>query len=275
MDDGVLKADGIEVAEPVYLPESPRCEAMCSPPVPKGQMEWYPPVMAGADSLAEDMLGQSGARVREALALLELLEADDYGLYVSEFYRRGLLRYGDKWRYADLLTATLATGSWVKPKAYLEIGVRRGRTVCAMAKVAPYVDITMFDMWIPNYAKMDNPGPELVESELDKVGHKGKREFIDGDSHQTVPAYFAANPDKFYDAINVDGDHSVTGAAQDICDVLPRLKIGGVLLFDDVANPHVPGLLDVWNRLVAHNPRFSAVTFDSVGYGVGFAVRKY
>lgn len=275
MDDGNLQRGPNLTAAPAYIEATPRCEAMCSPPVEAGRMEWYPPVMAGADSLAADLLGRSGRRVREALDLLERLEPDDYAVYVADFYRRGLLRYGEAWRYADLITAALVAGDWARPTSYLEIGVRRGRTVCAMAKVAPHVDIAMFDMWLPNYAGMENPGAELVNRELDKVGHKGRREFIDGDSHITLPAYFQAHADRFFDVINVDGDHSVEGASQDLIDVMPRLKIGGVLLFDDVSNPYAPGLAGVWKRLVVDDPRWSTVTFDSVGYGVGLAVRKY
>ncbi len=267
--------DDFSIAEPIYADGAPRCEGACSPAVADGAMEWYPPVMVGADSLAADLLDDTARNVRDALDLLAILERDTYSDYVSEFYRRGLLRYGDHWRYADLLTATLVTGRWLRPQSYLEVGVRRGRTVCAMAKVAPHCDIAMFDMWIPNYAKMPNPGPDFVAQELDKVGHKGKREFVDGDSHQTLNAYFQDHPSAFFDVVNVDGDHSINGAAQDICDVLPRLKIGGVLLFDDVANANVPGLQEVWARLIEGNPRFSTVTFNSVGYGVGLAVRKY
>lgn len=261
--------------EPKYLDQTPRCEHACNPPVAPGTTEWYPPVAVGADSLAVDLLDDTVRNVREALALLEQLEPDAYSIYVGEFYRRGLIRYGAQWRYADLVTAALVAGRWLRPKAYLEVGVRRGRSVCAMAKVAPECDIVMFDMWVANYAGMDNPGPEFVERELDKVGHRGKREFINGDSHETLNQYFADHPDAFFDIINVDGDHSTMGAAQDIADVLPRLKIGGAFLFDDVANHHVPGLLEVWNAMVANNPRFSTLTFSSVGYGVGVGIRRF
>lgn len=261
--------------EPQYLDKTPRCEQATNPPVPTGMTEWYPPVSVGADSLAADLLDDTMRNVREALDLLETLESDAYSVYVADFYRRGIARYGAQWRYADLVTAALVAGRWLKPKAYLEVGVRRGRSVCAMAKVAPECDFAMFDMWMANYAGMDNPGPEFVERELDKVGHRGKREFINGDSHETLNQYFADHPNAFFDIINVDGDHSTLGAAQDIADVLPRLKIGGAFLFDDVANHHVPGLLEVWNKLVVSNPRFSTVTFSSVGYGVGVAIRRY
>lgn len=73
----------------------------------------------------------------------------------------------------------------------------------------------------------------------------------------------------------MDGDHSNLGAAQDIADVLPRLSIGGAVLFDDTGNPNVAGLGDVWKKMLEENPRFSTFTYSEVGYGVGFAIRKY
>jgi predicted O-methyltransferase YrrM len=268
-----VRIEDIEIGTPAYTDGAPRCAATCSPAPAEG-MEWYPPVMVGADSLYADLVGNSAVHVRAALALLERLEADAYSDYITDFYRRGLERYGEAWRYADLVTAVMVTGRWLKPQSYLEIGVRRGRSVCAMAQVAPDCDFAMFDMWMQDYAGMPNPGQALVVSELDRIGHRGRREFIDGDSHQTLKAYFAANPDAFFDVINVDGDHTIPGAAEDLIDVLPRLKVGGVILFDDVSNPNDPGLNEVWKRIVADDVRFSAATFDSVGYGVGLAVRR-
>ena len=133
----------------------------------------------------------------------------------------------------------------------------------------------MFDMWVENYAGMENPGPDHVNSELDKFKHSGKREFINGNSHETLKKYFRQNPNLYFDLITVDGDHSNLGAAQDIADVLPRLSIGGAVLFDDTGNPNVVGLGDVWKKMLEENPRFSTFTYSEVGYGVGFAIRKY
>ena len=135
--------------------------------------------------------------------------------------------------------------------------------------------MVLFDMWLKNYAGMDNPGPELVKSELTNVGHTGPVEFINGDSHKTVPQYFVDHPGSAFDIITVDGDHTNIGAAQDLADVMPRLKIGGAIVFDDICHPKHPGLRDVWRRLVEEDRRFSFYSFRSVGYGVGFAIRKY
>jgi predicted O-methyltransferase YrrM len=271
---GALPADA-KLPQPKFGADAPRAAAMCSPPVNEGETEWYPPVMLGAQAIGADLVGNAASYVREAKALLDRLEPDTYSRYVVDFYTRGLERYGDKWGYADLVTALIALGQRMKPQSYLEVGVRRGRSVCALASVAPACDMAMFDMWVQNYAGMDNPGADLVDSELTKIGHTGKRTYVSGNSHETLKDYFKKNPDAYFDIINIDGDHSNHGAAEDIADVLPRLRIGGVLVFDDVSNHNVAGLGEVWRRMVGDDQRFSVFTYDDVGYGVGIAVRKF
>ena len=135
--------------------------------------------------------------------------------------------------------------------------------------------MVLFDMWMPGYAGMENPGPDLVRAELARVGHNGGCALIDGDSHQTVPAYFTYNPGINFDIVTVDGDHTDQGAAQDLRNVLPRLRVGGAVVFDDIVHPAHPGLAKVWHELVAGDPRFSSWEFADAGYGIGFAVRLW
>lgn len=238
-----------------------------------GDKEWYPPLMIGAEAIAEHVL--SSRQVERAVELLSQLEPDGYSDYMLGFYRAGLERFGEDWRYADIVTVAIGLSELLKPRNYLEVGVRRGRSVCAVAAQTPACDLHLFDMWISNYAGMDNPGPDLVRSELGKVGHSGETAFVDGDSHKTLPRYLGEHPSLMLDLITVDGDHSIEGATQDLCDVLPRLAIGGAIVFDDICHPGLPGLREVWRDVVASDPRFAAWSYDEIGYGVGFAVRKW
>ncbi|MCC6179553.1 MAG: class I SAM-dependent methyltransferase [Chloroflexi bacterium] len=223
------------------------------------------------------MIGKKAAdpgTVRVVLALYQMLEEDDYIRTLKTYYVAGLERFGDAWQYADLVTAAYAAAEVIRPEAYLEIGVRRGRSMAAVALAAPTCRFVGFDRWTQNYAGMPNPGEEFVRSELARVGHRGEAEFISGNSHQTVPAYLDAHPDAYFDMITVDGDHSNLGAAQDIACVLPRLKVGGAMLFDDISHfKHT--LVDVWRHYFANNPRFSAWEFPDLGYGVGVAIRRF
>jgi Methyltransferase domain len=249
-----------------------RTPGLCHVPA-AGTAEWYPPVMAGAGMVARDAV--DAATIKEAGELLGRLTPDAYSVYLRDFYTDGLARFGEKWGYADIVTVLLALGRALQPRHYLEIGVRRGRSVAAVVSVAPACAIHLFDKWVKNYAGMENPGREFVDEELDRLGHTGTREYVDGNSHATLPAFFADNPDLALDLITVDGDHSEHGAAQDLADVLPRLAIGGAVVFDDICHPKHPELEAVWHRLVADDRRFSTWNYKDAGYGVGFAIRRY
>ena len=238
-----------------------------------GMANWYPSVMIGAAALGNQVLRPE--TVAEANSLLASLTPDDYSTYLQNFYADGLRRFGKDWGYGDIVTVLLVLARHIQPRNYLEIGVRRGRSVCTVASRAPTCDLVMFDMWVQDYAGMDNPGPSLVVAELDRIGHIGGRKFIDGNSHETLPAYFAAHPAACFDLITVDGDHSPDGAAQDLADVLPRLTLGGAIVFDDVCHPLHPELSRVWHQMVIEDPRFSSWSCNDVGYGVAFAIRRW
>lgn len=229
--------------------------------------------MIGADTIAAQLF--DSRLIETALDLMERLTPDDYTTFLTDYYADGLRRFAANWRYADIVTVLLCLSRLLKPKSYLEIGVRRGRSVAAVASVSADCALTLLDMWVKDYAGMENPGGEFVKRELALVGHVGPIKLIDGDSHETLPALFREFPDAAFDLITVDGDHETAGAIQDLCDVLPRLNAGGAIVFDDVCHPLHPELADVWHELVASDPRFSAYTYRDTGYGVGFAIRKH
>ncbi|MBL8631531.1 MAG: class I SAM-dependent methyltransferase [Rhodospirillaceae bacterium] len=259
-------------ARPPYPTTKSFVPAACHMPLP-GQAPWYPPVMVGADTLAAKL--ENIDYRAQALDLMNKLTPDEYTTYLKDFYAHGQRQYGADWRYADIVTVLLCLSEVLQPRTYLEIGVRRGRSACAVARKSPYVAMFLFDMWMANYAGMENPGPDFVKNELKKIGHKGPASFTDGDSHKTIPAFFTKNADAYLDIITVDGDHSEAGAAQDLCDVLPRLAIGGAVVFDDISHPAHPELNGVWKALVENDDRFSTFSYREAGYGVGFAIRKY
>ena len=57
------------------------------------------------------------------------------------------------------------------------------------------------------------PPPKINFS---RFGYIGNIELISGDSTKTVPNYFNAHPDKYFDLITVDGDHRIKGAKKDL-----------------------------------------------------------
>jgi len=237
------------------------------------QSGWYPPVMVGAESVRARLFGRG--YIDTAISLMRRLTPDVYTSFLLDYYADGLRRFGSTWFYADIVTVLLCLADLLEPRTYLEIGVRRGRSVAAVASIRSECKLVMFDMWVSNYAGMENPGPEFVRQELGRIGHRGPIMFVNGDSHETLPAYFRENPDATFDLVTVDGDHSPEGAASDLCDALPRLNVGGAVVFDDVCHPLHPELAPVWNQLVVSDARFSSMTYTDAGYGVGFAIRKF
>lgn len=237
----------------------------------KAAGDLYSPVVVAPESLARR--AASARVITRVLSVTEELDGDPYTQYVSEFYRRGLSLSGDEWGFMDIVTVLYAVAELGQPENYMEIGVRRGRSVCAVAAAAPRTNIYAFDMWQEGYANNDNPGPALVRRELAKVNHLGTVNFISGDSHQTVPRFFRDHPELSFDCITVDGDHSVEGAWDDLRNVVPRLRVGGVLVFDDTCNPYCPGLGEVWDDLLKADSGLRAYSYNQLGTGVSFAIR--
>jgi len=235
--------------------------------------QWYDPVIVDADNFVEPCSGfQSLVDVSN---ILDKLSEDDYLRFFKGFYKAGINNINENWKYADILTVLYGICSNVSINSYLEIGVRRARSMAIVASVNPNVEIIGFDLWIQNYAGMENPGPEFVRNELKNIGHEGNVDLIDGDSKRTIPKYFKDNPTKYFDLITVDGDHSKKGAIADLKNVIPRIKIGGFLIFDDINNPNHRILDKVWRKYIINSKRFLSHEFKGAGLGVGFAIKLY
>lgn len=236
-------------------------------------IDYYDGVAVGADAIGRMATArETQDRVDE---LLVGLDPDDYMEYVSTFVQRGRDLVGPAYRFADITTVLCAASQLLQPTSYLEIGVRRGRSMRIVSGVAPDCAIIGIDLWIADYAGMENPGPEHVAEALRAAGHTGPLELRTGNSHKAVPELYAEQPGLSFDLITVDGDHSRRGAAKDLRAVLPRLRIGGVLVFDDVRHPAHPELHEVWERTVAADRRYATWRYDATGYGVALAVRRW
>jgi hypothetical protein len=167
-----------------------------------------------------------------------------------------------------------------KPQYYLEIGVRRGRSMAQVMCQSSTTKTYGFDMWVPEYSSVpengistQNPGPAFVLNELAKLGAKRIPALIKGNSHETLAAFWtdSENPKKF-DLIFVDGDHTYAGAKQDLEICFEHLAEQGVLLFDDLNHPAHPDLKNLWNEIKA---RYSDCLYieDSFGMGTGVAFK--
>lgn len=204
-------------------------------------------------------------------SIVEMLTPSEDVAGQQAYYRLSQAQFGKYWHYADLTTVLWAAATLIQPNSYLEIGVRRGRSMAMVAAARPNCAIYGFDLWLGDYAGVPNPGPDFVRSELVAVGHRGSVVLLSGDSKNTVPAFLRAHPNLYFDLITIDGDHSLLGAATDLANVLPRLKVGGILAFDDISRSSA--LRRVWDKIVKRDSRYVTWEFTDAGYGVAVAIR--
>jgi predicted O-methyltransferase YrrM len=234
---------------------------------------WYAPVMLDPETIF--CRARRPSTIHNVLSVLRTLEPDSYSVYVSAYLKEGLERFGMDWSYLDILNVLVACAELIQPRTYLEIGVRRGRSIAMVASTTPKTHLFGFDMWAENYAGMENPGPAFVESELRKIGASGRIEFVSGNSHETLPNFFAKRPELELDLVTVDGDHSDEGAREDLLSVLPKIAHGGAIVFDDVSHPLHPNLYRVWSSALQDcGLRFVSGAYTTLGYGVAVAVRN-
>lgn len=233
----------------------------------------FDPHLAGTETLGKQM--KSASICREVLEILKKLTPNSDVEFAKDFYTKGLDLYGDNWTYADINTALLTISKNLEIENYMEIGVRRGRSMTMMASQSPKASFYGFDIWIEDYCDSPNPGPDFVKDELKKVGYKGKIEFVNGDSKKTVPSFFKSNKDLYFDVITVDGDHSIGGAKLDLNNVIKRLKVGGVLVFDDISSQEHPYLAKVWLKQIKNRKDFYTYEYDDLGLGVAIGIKKY
>ena len=149
--------------------------------------------------------------------------------------------------YWDLAAALRQLAHGLNPSSYLEIGIRRGKSMAMVAATCPEVAIFGFDLWMSPYGGADNPGPDFVRCEMQRLGHTGPLTFTNGDSNVTVTDFSRLHPGIRFDLITVDGDHSDEGAWTDLVNTAQLVAPGGYIVFDDLKHPgHT--LLPVYRR---------------------------
>lgn len=267
-----IAAGALSTFQPGSISEPVNNNVPCKSLFQTSGVAWLEPVQLAAAAIAK--LAGDAKTIESVLDILTRLTDDDYLIYLRQYYREGLRKFRPFWGYADLPTFLHAASSCIEPKNYLEIGVRRGRSAAIVAAMNPHCTIYGFDMWMPDYAGMPNPGPDFVADELRRIGFQGKLELVSGDSHETLPDFLRENQRLEFELINVDGDHSEAGARKDLETVLPRLKIGGAVLLDDIVHPQHTYLEAVWDSVLGNDSNFSTAKYKDLGYGVAVAVRK-
>lgn len=196
------------------------------------------------------------------LSVFLRLEADSW--LIKEIKRLKNNQY-NKW---NLPKALLWVGDR-KPGSYLEIGTRRGRSICCLISSSLDTRCTSMDLWISNYSNVPNPGPDFVFKEMKKFGYKHPVRFISGDSAKTM-AVLEKEEAKF-DVITVDGNHTYAGAKLDLYRSSKLLNDGGVMVMDDLTHPDHMVLKKLWFEFKKDHPAWVFYEIlDPAGCGVGF-----
>ena len=237
------------------------------------EIQLFEPHLIGVNTIFKE--SASLETYKGVIEILNQLEPEASVSFVQKYISKGINNFGTSWTYSDINTVLYAICNLAKIENYLEIGVRRGRSMSIVVSQSKNVNIYGFDMWIKNYVGAENPGQALVVQEIKKNGHTGQINFIDGDSKKTIPKFFSENPDLYFDLITVDGDHSLSGAKKDLRNVKDRLKIGGILVFDDISSHEHPYLKRLWEKEIKSKKNFHTYEFTDIGLGVAFAIRKY
>jgi hypothetical protein len=214
------------------------------------------------ESLLLSALGNPAVK-RRAYSVLKQITPDKWALQDLQMLEKAIAEESD---WFDALLALNWYAHHFKPANYLEIGVRRGRSLTQVSAMSPKTVLHGFDLWMASYGDVPNPGPDFVASEVCKISPQARLQLFSGDSHKTVPAFFKKNPGTVFELIFVDGDHSAVGARKDLDTVVHRLAPGGMLVFDDINHPAHQDLNDVWNRFKS---RHSDFLYLSTPYGVG------
>lgn len=155
---------------------------------------------------------------------------------------------------------------------YLEIGVQEGGSLSIVLANSPELrSVTLVDTWGAEYGGTGRGNHQHIEKLIEKHGFKEPVIYGDGNSHRILPGLRSG----YFDLILVDGDHSREGAAQDLEEAWRLVMPEGVIVFDDIACPPHPWLLEVWKDFLKSHPLSEPILRDtSRAYGVAACVVK-
>jgi len=126
----------------------------------------------------------------------------------------------------------------LNPENYLEVGVRTGCSLVPLLHNSDVKEVVALDMWKESYAGLSNTKEYTVEQinkYKAKTNKQAKIEFIKGDSHKKLKDLISSG--RKFDLITADGDHSESGAWEDLQDATKLLADKGAIVFDDIIHP--------------------------------------
>ena len=99
----------------------------------------------------------------------------------------------------------------IKPRSYLEVGVREGHSLAAVLRASDPERLVLCDTWGNRHGGTGRGNHDHIERLLDVLGFTGEVEW-----HDTVSSMMWASMPGACDLVHIDGDHSYEGALFDI-----------------------------------------------------------
>ena len=162
----------------------------------------------------------------------------------------------------------------LKPKTYLEVGVRVGASMVQVLTHAPIKVAAGVDLWSGEYAGLPNTkefSAAQLEHHRQATGGKYDLHLLQGNSHKVMKDLIQNGCD--FNLINVDGDHTDAGAMEDLEDALKLLTPRDAIWFDDIIHPSHRSLLDVIRAFAAKHPELTLLLNTRDDNGVAILLR--
>lgn len=156
-------------------------------------------------------------------------------------------------------------------RQYLEIGTRDGGSLrVVLENAGQHLEgVCVADQWGTAYGGSGRGSHQHIEQLLDDFKFAGRREFLDGNSRETIPALMPEQAEAF-DLVLVDGDHSAEGGLADLDNVWPLVMPGGCVVFHDITHPKHPDLCAVFAGFVDRHKAAHRMILEPYGVGVAW-----
>ncbi len=158
-------------------------------------------------------------------------------------------------------------------ESYLEVGVRDGATLWTVIEAAceSLRLVACCDTWSDAHGGTDRGSHDHIDRLLSAVLYyyrEGQVVWLDGDSAETLPALLASEPDRRFDLVHIDGDHSEGHA---LVDMKNGWNLTGRILVAHDTN--YSAVKNAWEEFVLGAEGLACCQRNLTGRGTGVAVR--